>query len=232
MTWMFFSTRRGNLNCHHDIGRTSRMLWGMEGEAPSIPFFWVFHICIYTYRYICKQQYAGTKSFVVTPLHPYCECLTSFIEEYVYVWYSLMLFVWLGIYIHCKGSLCNGSLLRDASWLIFGDCLKRWTCGPAVPAGSSLLVATPWWSKAMGCAWKTWHNPLFTRGREVRKNELRLKGDPAPKGGVRDESQLGRELGIKTQRCWKCGRCQICCRWRHADSAPGENWAMAKLLVN
>ena len=36
-------------------------------------------------------------------------------------------------------------------------------------------------------AWKG-HNPLFTRGREVRKNELRLKGDPAPKDGVRDES--------------------------------------------
>ena len=48
--------------------------------------------------------------------------------------------------------------------------------------------------------------------------------------GVRDESKLGRELGMKTQWCRGCGCCRICCRWWHAR-CPRWDWATAKVLV-
>ena len=37
---------------------------------------------------------------------------------------------------------------------------------------------------------------------------------------------------MKTQWCWGCGCCRICCRWRHDDGVPAGDWATAKLLVN
>ena len=35
--------------------------------------------------------------------------------------------------------------------------------------------------------------------------------------GVRDENKFGTEFFVKTQWCWGCGCCRICCRWQHAD---------------